>query len=208
MNKYQEVKRVLTNIEVVQKYLGLPEKHNSAGIWYKSPFRSEKTASFYVSNKGIHDFGSSEHYDIISFVQRYYNTTPSQALEIVCKDFGLNIGNEYENKKMIDRLKKKREEEKEAQRLLDEWYNNELIEVCTKIQINKKCIEFCNYVPNSQVLKILYDEQSKLEYEFEILINASETEKINMYKEEQDDRRRKESNFRKNRSARAILQTR
>ena len=39
MNKYQELKNILTNKEVVQRYLGLPEKQNSTGNWYKSPFR-------------------------------------------------------------------------------------------------------------------------------------------------------------------------
>ena len=101
MNKYQELKNILTNKEVVQRYLGLPEKQNSTGNWYKSPFRKEKTASFCVSDKGIHDFGSSEHFDIISFVQRYFNITSLQALELISKDFGIITGNEYETDKHI-----------------------------------------------------------------------------------------------------------
>ena len=196
MNKYQEIKKILNNIEVITKYLGQPEKHNSAGIWYKSPFRSEKTASFYVSNKGIHDFGSSEHYDIISFVQRYYNTTPYQALEIICRDFGISIGNEFENKEIIDRLKKKREEEKRAKQLVEDWYNNELLDVCKKIQINKQCLRICIQSPNKEVLDMLFDERTRLEFEFELLLNADEQKKINMYLEEKDDKRGKRKDFR------------
>ena len=79
MNRFREIKSILNPQEVVQKYLGLPEKKTSTGLWYKSPFRKEKTASFCVSNKGIHDFGDSTHYDVISFVQRYFNTTPLKA---------------------------------------------------------------------------------------------------------------------------------
>ena len=75
MNKYAEIKTILKNQEVVQRYLGLPEKHNSNGNWYKSPFRNEKTASFCVSDKGIHDFGSSENYVSIIFVLIFFNIT-------------------------------------------------------------------------------------------------------------------------------------
>ena len=108
MNRFKEIKNILNPQEVVQKYLGLPEKKTGTGLWYKSPFRKEKTASFCVSSKGIHDFGDSTHYDIISFVQKYFDTTPSRALEILCNDFGLyGLGNEYETQEIIRRLKKK-----------------------------------------------------------------------------------------------------
>ena len=53
MNKFKEIKTMLTNKEVVTRYLGTPIKTTSTGIWYKSPFRSERTASFCVSNKGL-----------------------------------------------------------------------------------------------------------------------------------------------------------
>lgn len=189
MNKYQELKNILTNKEVVQRYLGLPEKQNSTGNWYKSPFRREKTASFCVSDKGIHDFGSSEHFDIISFVERYFNITSLQALELISRDFGIITGNEYETDKTIERVKKKRAEEKRARELLNNWYNLELINICDKIQLNENCIKACNIVPNSKVLKILYDEQVELEFKFEMLINATEEEKIQMYMEVQNDRK-------------------
>lgn len=200
MNKFQEIKRVLGNREVVQKYLGLPEKHTSTGNWYKSPFRGEKTASFCVSDKGIHDFGSSEHYDIISFVQRYFNTTAYQALEIICSDFGISIGNEYENKESLKRLKKKREEEKRAKEIIENWFNSQLVNICNEAQKNQRCIDICERVPNKEVLDLLYKEQVRLEYYFEILVNANEQDKINLYLEEQNDKRRKNENIRQIRS--------
>ena len=91
MNKFLEVKQVLENRQVVQKYLGTPSKITFKGDWYLSPFREEKTASLYVSEKGIHDFGSSKHYDIIDFVSEYYKVKPLQALKILCNDFGIVI---------------------------------------------------------------------------------------------------------------------
>lgn len=188
MNKYQELKNILTNKEVVQRYLGLPEKQNSTGNWYKSPFRREKTASFCVSDKGIHDFGSSEHYDIISFVQRYFNTTMYQALNILCEDFGISMQNDYETEEVIQKLKQKREEERKAKELIKRWHNRELQKTCDKIQINRKCLDVCEKQSNFEVLQILYSEQIKLEYYFEILVNANEQQKINLYLEGQNDR--------------------
>lgn len=189
MNKFKEIKTMLTNKEVVTRYLGTPIKTTSTGIWYKSPFRNERTASFCVSDKGIHDFGSSEHFDIISFVERYFNITSLQALELISRDFGIITGNEYETDKTIERVKKKRAEEKRARELLNNWYNLELINICDKIQLNEKCLKICNIVPNSAVLKILYDEQVELEFKFEMLINATEEEKIKIYMEVQNDRK-------------------
>lgn len=188
MNKYAEIKTILKNQEVVQRYLGLPEKHNSNGNWYKSPFRNEKTASFCVSDKGIHDFGSSEHYDIISFVQRYFNTTMYQALEILCRDFGISMQNDYETDKVIQTLKQKREEERKAKKVVAEWYNKELQKICDEIQVNRKCLDIFEKQSNFEVLQILYDEQIKLEYYFEILANANEQQKIDLYLEAQNDR--------------------
>ncbi|MCI8272884.1 MAG: hypothetical protein HFJ55_02235 [Clostridia bacterium] len=188
MNKFQEIKNILNNQEVVQKYLGLPEKHKSTGNWYKSPFRSEKTASFCVSNKGIHDFGSSKHYDIISFVQEYFNITAKQALEILCRDFGINMQNTYETSKITQMLKQKREEEREARETVFKWHNKELQKICNEIQINRKCLNIFEKQSDFKVLHVLYDEQAKLEYYFEILVNTNEQQKIALYLEGKNDR--------------------
>ena len=101
MDKFTEVKAMLDNRQVIERYLGNPNKHTSKGDWYISPFRNEKTASFYVSDKGIHDFGSSQHYDIISFIENYYNVTPLEALKDICSDFNINILDEIIDKKEI-----------------------------------------------------------------------------------------------------------
>lgn len=172
---------MLRNEEVVQRYLGLPEKHNSLGNWYKSPFRREKTASFLVSNKGIHDFGDSAHYDIISFVQKYFNTTPKQALQILSNDFGINLENEYETQETLRLLKKKREEERIIRERVSNWYNMEMQRVSDELIENNKCIKILQNKSNFEVLKVLYNEQAKQEIYFEILFNLTEDEKVKMY---------------------------
>lgn len=182
MNRFREIKSILNPQEVVQKYLGLPEKKTSTGLWYKSPFRKEKTASFCISNKGIHDFGDSTHYDVISFVQKYFNTTPLRALEILCNDFRLcGLGNEYETQEITRRLKKKKEEERLIKQKIEEWYSKEFQRVCDEIIINKKCLKTFEKTANFEVLRILYDEQVKLECYFEVLFDADEKTKERLY---------------------------
>ena len=182
MNKFKKKKKLLNSQEVAQKYLGLADKKTSTGLWYKSPFRKEKTASFCVSNKGMHDFGDSTHYDIISFVQKLFNTTPSTALKILCNDFNLyGLDNEYETQEIIKRLKSKREEERLIKQKIEEWYYCEFQRVCDEIMINKKCLKIFEKTINFEVLKILYDQQMKLEYYFEVLFNADEETKERLY---------------------------
>ena len=184
MNKYKEIKTILTNKEVVTRYLGAPVKTTSRGIWYKSPFREERTASFYVSDKGIHDFGDSTHYDIISFVEKYYNTTPYKALQILADDFNINITeNEYQNDYTLRLLKQKREEEKKIKDKIESWFNREFIETCDKIITNRRIISILEKRCYYEALTILYDEQVKLEYYFELLHNANGQEKISLYLE-------------------------
>ena len=183
-NQFSEIKRKLTCEEVVQRYLGLPEKRNSTGNWYKSPFRNERTASFCVSQKGIHDFGSSKHYDIISFIQEYFNLPDSkQALQTLCNDFGISVYNEYETNKTLEYAKKRRQEEQEIKNKIFWWYNKKMQEICDKIIINNRCLKIYNENCNFEVLEILYNEQQHLEYYFDILSNADEETKIRLYLE-------------------------
>ena len=126
MDRFAEIKTLLKGEEVIEHYLGKPEKRTYTGIWYKSPFREEKTASFYVSEKGIHDFGSSEHYDIISFIVKYFNTDNYNALKILCNDFGLSLLEEKEDKEIIRKLKIKREKEKLRKQKIETWFKNKI----------------------------------------------------------------------------------
>ncbi len=193
MNKFKEIKSYLTNKEVVQRYLGNPEKITSTGIWYKSPFRKERTASFCVSEKGIHDFGDSKHYDVISFVESYFNVMPLQALDILCNDFGLSINNPYKNEHIVKMLKKKREEEKEIKEKTDKWFTEKMQKICDDLQEIRKMINFLSDTTYFETLCILYDQESKLEIFFEQLIEIcnDEEKKTSAFLEDlKNDRRR------------------
>lgn len=190
MNKFAEIKSLLKGEEVIEHYLGTPYKRTNKGIWYKSPFRQEKTASFYVSEKGIHDFGSSEHYDIISFVVKYFNTDNLQALKILCNDFGLSLFEEQESKESIKQQKQKREEEKRKKEKIEKWYNSQMQKICDEIQENEKIIKILKKTSYFETLKILYEREVKLEIEFEKMQNAKNKEKlyeeISLWKENQE----------------------
>lgn len=183
MNKFYEIKQILSNQQVVEKYLGQSKKHNSTGNWYISPFRQEKTASFCVSDKGIHDFGDSTHYDIISFTAKYFNTTQYKALEILINDFGLIVGNEYETAETIRIIKQKREEERRIKEAIAKWWYNKFINTCNEKSINDKMIKIFEKSANFEILAILYDIDVKLEIELEKLINADDKEKERMFLE-------------------------
>lgn len=178
MNKFAEIKNLLKGEEVVEHYLGTPDKRTYAGIWYKSPFRQEKTPSFCVSKKGIHDFGSSEHYDIISFVAKYFNTDNLNALKILCNDFGLSLFDEKESKETIKQLKIKREQEKRKKEKIEKWFNRKVQNICDDIQENEKLIKIYEKSSNFEVLRILYDKQTKLEIEFEIIQSTKDKESL------------------------------
>ena len=178
MNKFAEIKTLLKGDEVVEHYLGKPDKRTYAGIWYKSPFRKEKTPSFCISQKGIHDFGDSQHYDIISFVAKYFNTDNLSALKILCNDFGLSLLDKQENKETIRQLKIKREEDQKRKELIKKWFNTKMQEFCDEIQENEKMIKIFENSSNFEVLSILYDKQIKLEVEFEIMQSTKDKEKL------------------------------
>lgn len=183
MNKFYEIKQILSNQQVVDRYLGKPIKHTTVGNWYISPFRQEKTASFCVSDKGIHDFGDSEHYDIISFVARLFNTTQYKALQILIQDFGLMIGNEYETEETIKLLKQKREEERLIREKITKWWLNEFTQTCDEKHINDRLIKIFEKSMNLEVLAILYNIDVKIETKLERLINADDRDKERMFLE-------------------------
>lgn len=183
MNEFLEIKRMLQNKQVVEHYLGKPVKTTTTGNWYISPFRKEKTASFCVSDKGIHDFGDSMHYDIISFVAKFYNVKQITALQELKKDFGLDLSNQYQTSATIQLMKKKRQEEQEIKLKIKEWFNTEFAKLCEEENINNKCIKILNKNGNFEGLSYLYDKQVKLACLIEMFINAKEEDKERIFLE-------------------------
>lgn len=170
---------MLTPKIVAQHYLGNPIKKTGDRLWYKSPFRNERTASFMVDDTAFHDFGDSWHGDIIDFVGRYYNTDFGTAMKILSKNFGLPKS-ETISKEVEEYLKKRQSEDKLIKEKINEWFYKKLGELCDDLRQYK---EIQTYV-SGDALKIVYNEISRLEYLTEVFTNATEKEKIELWKYE------------------------
>ena len=87
---------VLSNLkatDVAQTYLGQADKISGDSLVYYSPLRlKERTPSFFASNKrGLHDFGTGEHYNVISFVAKLFNLDYWSATKKLIIDFQLDF---------------------------------------------------------------------------------------------------------------------
>lgn len=179
MNNSEEIKKVLNPLQVVQFYLGQPVKKSSLGYWYKSPFRNERTASFLVNNeKGIHDFGSSIHYDIISFIQDYFKVDFKKAMKILNEDFNLPKDEEID-RELKEYLIKRKKEQKQAEYILNTWYNKRFGEICDEIHNIKNAIPYLR----GEALAIAYDQEVKLQILAETFMNATDDQKIELFRE-------------------------
>lgn len=174
------IKDLLKPTQVAKHYLGYPAREQGNNIWYKSPFRpEERTASFLVNDsRGFHDFGTSEHFDIISFVQRLYNTDFKNAMSILSRDFG--IQDDYRISDTVAQyLIQKRQQEKEIEIKINNWYNQVLQKICNEL----KEWERINPHISGEALEIAYDRQAKLEIYFEYFYMAkSYQERVELYK--------------------------
>ena len=178
MSNKEEVKNILTPTVVVQHYLGQPVKSDRLGMWYKSPFRNERTASFLVSDvKGIHDFGTSEHYDVISFVEKLFKIDFKTSLNKLLYDFGI-IDSGPSSQELKAYLIKQREEEIKIKKNLDSWFNETYIKICEELNILKKCIPYLK----QDALVEAYSKDVYLECLVESFINANEDNKYQLWK--------------------------
>lgn len=180
MNNPEEIKRLLTPVMVAQHYLGQPKKSGNR-LWYKSPFRNERTASFMVTSREFHDFGDGWHGDVIDFVEKYYNTDFINAMKILSRDFGLPE-NEPISKDLEQYLKQKREEEMQIKRNLDNWFNTTLSRLCNELHIWQKIISYVK----KEALAIAYTKEQYIDYLIDIFINATENKKIELWKDKEE----------------------
>lgn len=181
MNNPKEIKELLTPISVAKYYLGQPVREQTNRIWYKSPFRNERTASFMVTNNELHDFGDGWHGDIISFVEKFYNTSFVNAMKILTKDFGLP-DNEKVSEEFAHYIKQCREEERQLKRNLDKWFYATLVRLIDELH---KWTRIKKYV-FGDALVITIDKEQYLEYLVDEFINANEKQKIELWKERKD----------------------
>lgn len=179
MINVEELKQQLTPSLVAETYLGLPEKSTTLGNWYKSPFRNEKTASFCVSDtKGLHDFGTSKHYDVIEFVRDYFKIDFNLAVDKLCSDFGI-MNQKRTSKELRAYMNSRYKEQQTLKKKLDEWFNNTYGSLCDELKQVKKMQQYLE----GEALSIAYDKEVKLEYLTEYMNEVrSEDDKLELYR--------------------------
>ena len=180
MGIFEVVKDNITPLQVARKYLGEPNKITGKTVWYYSPLRvKERTPSMAVNNrKGFTDFGTGKNYDIISFIQEYYNCKPKQAVEIIARDFGINL--DIYNDNTLELLKKQRDEEIKIQNTINSWYNrmyNILTYEFKKWRNMRLTTEW-----NTKAFQIACKEEQRFEYLVDLFMCANEETKVELYK--------------------------
>lgn len=142
-NIFKEVKEYLNPKQVASYYISEKGKISGNNVFYKSPFRQEKTASFCVNNeKGFHDYGTGWHGDIINFIQELYHLTPIDAAKTLIQDFALPIKiNEKSDYKQVKAQKHKNLLNKKVRNALDNWFNSTFIKLCDANKSNQICTE-------------------------------------------------------------------
>lgn len=182
MNNAEQIKQLLSPSTVVTYYIGQPQKTSGKNLIYKSPFRNERTASFWVNDeKGIHDFGTDIHYDIISFVQELFKIDFKTAINKLCSDFGI-INYSENSKELKSYLLEKRKEELQIMKKINQWFYDTFDKLCKKIQKLEKIVQNTKGAENAFInCKVDY-----LEYLIEIFIDASEGDKIELWKNKEE----------------------
>lgn len=177
----EEIKKLLTPTMVIEHYLGQPQKRSGDNLIYKSPFRNERTASFWVSDtKGIHDFGTSIHYDIISFLQEWLKTDFKTAINKLCYDF--QISNcEPVSEELKVYLIQQRQDEIQIYKNIDSWFYRTFNKLCDELNIWQKAIPHLK----GEALAIAYNKEQYLDYLTDLFVNANEDEKIELWKDKE-----------------------
>lgn len=173
-----DIKLIATPQSVARYLLGLPEKQLGNELWYKSPFREETKASFIVSDKGFHDFGTSEHYDIFSFVQRLKHCSFQESVNLLASLYGV-ADRDYESDKLVAWYKKQRAEKEKHKEVINWFYLRVWDEVDKEQKQNFELTRI--FRPTSMeseyidTYKILLDEQVSIEGMEEYLATGCDT---------------------------------
>lgn len=103
-NTVDEIKSRCNIVDVIGKVVALKK----AGSVYKGlcPFHNEKTPSFavYETSQRYVCFGCNESGDVLNFVQKYYNLDFKEAVEMLAKEYGIEVSWNFEKSGHNDEL--------------------------------------------------------------------------------------------------------
>ena len=181
MNKFDFVKNEISPKTLFLKYFGYPDREKGDTWLYYSMLRTkERTPSLAVNNKkGITDFGTSKHYDIISFIAEYYNCSQSMACDDILEKFGYSI-NDTKSKKSLSIIHKQVEEQILVQKAIDKWYEETYIFLCN-VFLEYRNLAF-NLPFDCKSLPFIYKKLLYYESLVDLFFNADTEMKIELYK--------------------------
>ena len=91
-NIWQQIKEKIPARDVLEFYLGNAQKNSSSNSMWTSPFREgDNDPSLSAKNEHIKDFGGDFSGDIFEFLMRLKKISKKEALEMLVKDFELDI---------------------------------------------------------------------------------------------------------------------
>ncbi len=176
MINIEDLKRTLSPVTVAQHYLGVGKRKGDK-IWYRSPFRNERTASFMVDEKSFHDFGENWDGDVISFIERYYNVTFKDAIQILSRDFMIPETDMNEDLKKY--IIKQNKEKQQMQQNLDNWFYSTFIKIQEEIKEWKKLIPYLQ----GETIKMARKYITDLEIIHEEFCEIKEEDKIELWRQ-------------------------
>ena len=112
-------------VSVMSKYITVTRR--GSNYWACCPFHMEKTPSLSIKEDAgfFKCFGCGESGNVIGFIMKYENVDFLQAVEILCKNAGMQMPTIEQSSEMLER-KKKRDKQLEIIRLSCEFYQANL----------------------------------------------------------------------------------
>ena len=113
-------------VDVASKYMTLNRR--GANFWACCPFHNEKTPSFSIKQDGqfFKCFGCGESGNVITLVMKMENVDFMTAVEILCKNCGMQMPTAEDNDE-VQRKKKERDKIYQILKATTEFYHNNLI---------------------------------------------------------------------------------
>jgi len=127
-------------VTVMSKYVSVTRR--GANYWACCPFHMEKTPSLSIKEDGqfFKCFGCGESGNVIGFIMKYENVDFLQAVEILCKNAGMQMPTIEQSSEMLER-KKQRDKQLEIIRQTCNFYRSNLSKPQAKMHndyINKR----------------------------------------------------------------------
>ncbi|MBR6778847.1 MAG: DNA primase [Clostridia bacterium] len=123
----EELKSRNEIVDVASKYMTLNRR--GANFWACCPFHMEKTPSFSIKQDGqfYKCFGCGESGNVIGLVMKLENVDFPTAVEMLCKNAGMQMPNEVDNEEMR-RKKHERERAYQILKATTDFYHNNLLQ--------------------------------------------------------------------------------